>query len=189
MRPLVLIPALIFFAVTGFLFTQLMFGGDPSRVPTALQDKPVPDFTLAALEGLSGDDGIIPGFDTQSLQTGELTLVNVWASWCIPCRDEHPFIEQLAQDGRFRVFGLNYKDTGENARRFLNRYGNPFHAVGVDPRGRVGIDWGVYGVPETFIVSGDGVILYKYVGPINQAILDEVLMPEIEKALAVTPVS
>jgi cytochrome c biogenesis protein CcmG/thiol:disulfide interchange protein DsbE len=182
-RILILAPVVLFVALTSLLFVRL-YAGDPSKIPTALQDKPVPEFALEALPGLTGESGPVPGFSTASLKTGEVTLVNVWASWCVPCRDEHPYIEALSQDPRFRMFGLNYKDQADNARRFLGRYGNPFDAVGVDSRGRIGIDWGVYGVPETFIVDGKGRIVFKYVGPINQAILDEIMMPEIEKALA-----
>lgn len=181
-RILILAPVVLFVALTSLLFVRL-YAGDPSKIPSALQNKPVPEFTLAALPGLAGETGPVPGFDTASLKTGELTLVNVWASWCIPCRDEHPYIDALSQDPRFRVFGLNYKDQPDNARRFLGRFGNPFDAVGVDSRGRTGIDWGVYGVPETFIVDGQGRIVFKYIGPINQAIMDEVMLPEIEKAL------
>jgi cytochrome c biogenesis protein CcmG/thiol:disulfide interchange protein DsbE len=181
-RILILAPVVLFVALTSLLFVRL-YAGDPSKVPSALQNKPVPEFALEALPGLSGENGPVPGFDTASLKTGEVTLVNVWASWCIPCRDEHPYIDALSQDPRFRMFGLNYKDQPDNARRFLGRYGNPFDAVGVDRRGRTGIDWGVYGVPETFIVDGEGRIVFKYIGPINQAILDEVMLPEIEKAL------
>ena len=111
-----------------------------------------------------------------------MTLVNVWASWCVPCRDEHPLLTELAKDGRFRLFGINYKDAEDNARRFLGRYGNPFDAVGVDANGRVGIDWGVYGVPETFVVDDAGRIVYKHVGPLTLQSISERLMPEIEKA-------
>ena len=188
-RLLMLVPVGLFVALTALLFVRL-YAGDPSKVPTALQDKPVPDFALEPLAGLSDPDGRpVPGFDTAALRTGELTLVNVWASWCVPCRDEHPYIEALSQDPRFRMFGLNYKDQPDNARRFLGRYGNPFDAVGVDSRGRVGIDWGVYGVPETFIVDGTGRIVFKYVGPINGAVLEQVIQPEIEKALAANAAS
>jgi len=115
---------------------------------------------------------------------GAVTLVNVWASWCVPCHDEVPFLEQLSQDKRIQLVGINYKDAPDNARRFLNRYGNPFVATGQDEAGRASIDWGVYGVPETFLVGRDGKIAYKLVGPITADNLARTLKPEIEKAVA-----
>jgi cytochrome c biogenesis protein CcmG/thiol:disulfide interchange protein DsbE len=115
---------------------------------------------------------------------GAVTLVNVWASWCVPCHDEVPFLEQLSKDKRIQLVGINYKDAPDNARRFLNRYGNPFVATGQDEAGRASIDWGVYGVPETFLVGRDGKIAYKLVGPITADNLARTLKPEIEKAMA-----
>jgi cytochrome c biogenesis protein CcmG/thiol:disulfide interchange protein DsbE len=112
-----------------------------------------------------------------------VTLVNVWASWCVPCHDEVPFLEQLSKDKRIQLVGINYKDAPDNARRFLNRYGNPFVAAGRDEAGRTSIDWGVYGVPETFLVGRDGRIAYKLVGPVTADNLARTLTPEIEKAL------
>ncbi len=114
---------------------------------------------------------------------GKVSLVNVWASWCVPCHDEVPFLEQLSHDKRIQLVGINYKDAADNARRFLNRYGNPFVAAGADSNGRTAIDWGVYGVPETFLVGRDGRIAYKLVGPITAANMKAALEPEIEKAL------
>jgi cytochrome c biogenesis protein CcmG/thiol:disulfide interchange protein DsbE len=108
----------------------------------------------------------------------------VWASWCVPCHDEVPFLDQLSRDKRIQLVGINYKDTADNARRFLNRYGNPFAAAGVDENGRASIDWGVYGVPETFVVGRDARIAYKLVGPITADNFDSLLKPQIEKALA-----
>ena len=118
---------------------------------------------------------------------GAVTLVNVWASWCVPCHDEAPILMQMAQDKRIRLVGINYKDKAENARRFIGRYGNPFAAVGADANGRASIDWGVYGVPETFVVGRDGRIVYKLVGPITPGNLKTTLKPAIEKALAAKP--
>ena len=123
-----------------------------------------------------------PASPTRRL-TGKVSLVNVWASWCVPCHDEIPFLAQLAQDKRIQLVGINYKDQADNARRFLSRYGNPFAATGVDPNGRAAIDWGVYGVPETFIVGRDGKIAYKLVGPITAQNFETRLKPAIEKAL------
>ena len=108
----------------------------------------------------------MPGLSNAAFP-GELTLVNVWASWCIPCADEVPFLEKLSHDKRIKLVGINYKDPTDNARRFLNRYGNPFVAVGVDASGRTSIDWGVYGVPETYLIGRDGTIVYKLVGPVT----------------------
>ena len=124
----------------------------------------------------------MPGLSNATF-AGAVTLVNVWASWCVPCADEVPFLEQLSKDKRIQLVGINYKDAADNARRFLNRYGNPFVATGADASGRTSIDWGVYGVPETFIVGRDGHIAYKLVGPIDADNLAKVLEPEIAKAL------
>ena len=138
---------------------------------------------LAAAAGLERDGKAVPGLSNATFP-GAVTLVNVWASWCVPCHDEVPFLEQLSKDKRIQLVGINYKDSPDNARRFLNRYGNPFVATGADTNGRPSIDWGVYGVPETFLVGRDGRIAYKLVGPITAENLARVLKPEIEKALA-----
>jgi cytochrome c biogenesis protein CcmG, thiol:disulfide interchange protein DsbE len=124
----------------------------------------------------------VPGIDPVTF-SGKVSVVNVWASWCVPCHDEAPLLTELAKDTRLQIVGINYKDSSDNARRFLGRYGNPFTAVGVDGNGRASIEWGVYGVPETFVVGRDGTIRYKMVGPVTPANLDSVLKVEIEKAL------
>jgi cytochrome c biogenesis protein CcmG, thiol:disulfide interchange protein DsbE len=113
-----------------------------------------------------------------------VTVVNVWASWCVPCHDEAPLLAQLGKDTRFRLVGINYKDDPDNARRFLGRYGDPFVAAGADPSGRAAIDWGVYGVPETFVIGRDSRIAYKFVGPITPENYESLLKPQIDKALA-----
>lgn len=183
-RIIVLIPLILFLGLAGLLLFRL-YSGDPSILPSALIGREVPQFTLAPLDGLETDGKQVPGFADTDLKGDGVTLVNVWASWCVPCREEHPLLAELAKDDRFRLYGINYKDAEENARRFLGHYGNPFDAVGVDRNGRVGIDWGVYGVPETFVVDTNGRIAFKHIGPLTQASIAEILMPEIEKALAV----
>lgn len=177
------LPLLFFVGLAGLFFFGLR-AGDPSKLPSALIGKPVPAFTLPPLEGLRADGKQVPGFSDADLAQGRVTIVNVWASWCIPCRAEHPFLVQLVRDSGAPLYGLNYKDGTEAARRFLGHYGSPFAAVGVDSSGKTAIDWGVYGVPETFIVSGEGKILYKQVGPIDGSIIAKRLMPVIEKARA-----
>jgi cytochrome c biogenesis protein CcmG, thiol:disulfide interchange protein DsbE len=173
---------LLLFAALALLFWFRLGGGDPSRIPSALIGHPAPQTALPQLDGLVADGAPVPGLDPAALK-GRVSIVNVWASWCVPCHDEAPLLIRLGGDKRLQVIGINYKDTTENARRFLGRYGNPFGIVGVDGNGRASIEWGVYGVPETFIVGRDGTIIYKLVGPITPDNLEAVLKPEIEKAL------
>lgn len=182
-RMFLLIPLILFVALAGLFLFQLMTG-DPRNIPSALIGRSVPQTELPPIAGLvTKDNQPVPGFKSD-LFKGQVTLVNVWASWCVPCRDEAPILEEMAEDGRFQMIGINYKDSAENARRFIGRYGNPFSAIGADENGRAAIDWGVYGVPETFVVGRDGRISYKLVGPITRENLAAVLMPAIEKALA-----
>jgi cytochrome c biogenesis protein CcmG, thiol:disulfide interchange protein DsbE len=181
-RLFVLLPLVLFLALAALFFFRLG-SGDPSRIPSALIGRPAPDSSLPAVQGLVTRDGKpMPGISAADFK-GAVTLVNVWASWCVPCHDEAPLLETLSQDKRIRIVGINYKDQPDNARRFLGRYGNPFVAAGADGNGRASMEWGVYGVPETFIVGRDGNIAYKLVGPITEANLDRVLKPEIENAL------
>ncbi len=182
-RFIFLLPLVGFGALAAVFLLRLESGGDPEAIPSALIGKPAPQFDLAGLEGMNGKDGPLPGLKTADL-AGQASVVNVFASWCGPCREEHPQLAALAGDGRIRLVGINYKDVPENARRFLGEMGNPFAAIGADTRGRAAIDWGVYGVPETFIIGRDGTIRYKYVGPISEEALVKTLRPEIEKALA-----
>ena len=182
-RLLVLLPLAVFLALAA-LFLFRLGSGDPSRIPSALIGRPAPDTNLAAVPGLNARDGRpMPGIAAADFK-GAVTLVNVWASWCVPCHDEAPLLDALSADKRIRIVGINYKDQPDNARRFLGRYGNPFVAAGADGNGRASMEWGVYGVPETFIVGRDGAIAYKLVGPITEANLERVIKPEIEKALA-----
>ncbi len=173
------LPFGIFIVLCILFFFQLTSGRDNSHIPSALIGKSLPDFDLPALEGSSK-----PGFSTKTAGNHSLTLINVWASWCAPCRLEHPFVEALAKDKRLRVFGLNYKDKPSTALSFLHELGNPYDAIGVDESGRVGLDFGVYGVPETFLVNDQGKIVYKFIGPITDKRLKSELLPAIEKALS-----
>jgi cytochrome c biogenesis protein CcmG/thiol:disulfide interchange protein DsbE len=180
-RLIVFLPLALFFALAALFFLRLG-GGDPSRVPSALIGRPVPDTTLPPLEGLQRDGKPLPGISPETF-SGQVTLVNVWASWCVPCHDEALLLHELARDKRIQLVGIDYKDQPENARRFLGRYGNPFAAAGSDANGRASIEWGVYGVPETFIVGRDGRIAYKLIGPISPENLQTELKPALEKAL------
>ena len=182
---LALLPLLIFggFAfVTGkVLYDQEVHGKDVSAIPSALIGTKAPKLDMAALEGSNR-----PAL-TDAAIAGKLTLVNVFASWCVPCREEHPVLLGLSKDPRITIVGINYKDRNDNALRFLGELGNPYAAIGVDPAGKAAIDWGVYGIPETYLVGPDRTILYKKVGPFDSISLTEGLMPAIEKALAAKP--
>ena len=181
-RLVVLIP-LVFFLGLAALFVIRLGAGDPSQIPSALIGHPAPQTALPPVAGLARDGTPVPGLDPTAFR-GEVSVLNVWASWCVPCHDEAPLLVQLAQDKRIRVVGINYKDQADNARRFLGRYGDPFAANGADENGRAAIEWGVYGVPETFVVGRDAHIAYKLIGPITPENLEAVLKPEIEKAIA-----
>ncbi len=180
-RWLVLLPLLGFIALAG-IFLLRLHGGDPSKIPSALIGRPAPQTALPALEGLVNNGAQVPGLDPAVFK-GKVSVVNIWASWCVPCHDEAPLLTKLGQDKRLQFVGINYKDAADNARRFLGRYGNPFGIVGVDGNGRASIEWGVYGVPETFVVGREGTIVYKMVGPVTSDNVDTVLKVEIEKAL------
>ena len=173
---------LIGFAALAAIFWFRLGDGDPSKIPSALIGHPAPPTVLPPLQGLLDNGAQVPGLDPAVLR-GRVSIVNVWASWCVPCHDEAPLLSTLGQDKRLQMVGINYKDAPDNARRFLGRYGNPFGMVGVDGNGRAAIEWGVYGVPETFIVGRSGTILYKLVGPVTPENIDTVLKAEIDKAL------
>lgn len=173
-RLLYLAPALVFVLLAGLFVTRLVGGGDPSQVPSALIGKPAPEFALAPLPGLSAAAGPVPGLSRSDV-LGRVTVVNVWASWCVPCRVEHPVLMELAKEPGLTLVGVDYKDEPENGRRFLGTFGNPFAAVGIDPSGRAAIDWGVYGVPETFVVGPDGTIRHKHIGPLTRESLPGLL--------------
>jgi cytochrome c biogenesis protein CcmG, thiol:disulfide interchange protein DsbE len=171
---LVVLPLVLFVGLVAVF--ALNINRDPSLVRSVLIDKPAPQFTLKAVDGTDRE-----GFDTASLQ-GEVTVVNVFASWCIPCRDEHPLLAALKAESGVRLFGINQRDQADNAAKFLSELGNPYDRIGADPDTRVSIDWGVYGVPETFVVNSKGVITYKHVGPMTPESLEKDVLPAIEKA-------
>ncbi|MFD1331046.1 DsbE family thiol:disulfide interchange protein [Methylopila musalis] len=185
-RALIAAPVIAFALLAALLYGRL-HSGDPSTLPSALIGRPAPELTLPALDGLTTDAGVAsPGFGRADLAGGEVSVVNVFASWCGPCRQEHPLLVALKDEG-VRLIGLNYKDKPDNALRFLRGLGNPYARVGVDASGRAAIEWGVYGVPETFVVTGDGRIAFKYVGPLTAEAVEKTLKPEIEKARTAPP--
>ena len=173
---------LLAFAALAAMFWFRLGNSDPSRIPSALIGHPAPQTALPPLQGLVNNGAQVPGLDPAMFK-GKVSVVNVWASWCVPCHDEAPLLIELGRDKRLQLVGINYKDAPDNARRFLGRYGNPYGIVGVDGNGRAAIEWGVYGVPETFIVGREGTIVYKMVGPVTPDNIDTVLKAEIDKAL------
>ena len=171
-RLLTLIPLAAAASLVGVFAVGL--GRDPSIIPSALLGKHVPDFELPPVQGRS------MGLSSTNLR-GEVSLVNVFASWCVACREEHPLFIRLAREKVVPVHGLNYKDAPEDAAQWLDTRGDPYTRTGADRNGRVSIDWGVYGVPETFVVGADGVIAYKHIGAITEQVLSETILPLIER--------
>ncbi len=181
-RAVLILPLVLLVAVLGLLTVALQ-SGDPSHLPSVLIGKPVPEFDLAAIPRLQNEAGTpIPGFSSASLKSGKVSLVNFWASWCAPCLAEHPELVELAKQG-VPLYGIDYKgDTPEAARRFLTRHGNPFLAIGADETGMTGIDLGVTGVPETFVIDGSGRIVMRHQGPLTSEVIAEKIKPAMEKA-------
>lgn len=173
MRSLTLIPLALFIGLAALLFVGLQ--GDPQELPSVLVGKPAPDFAL----GIIGAPESPAGLSKADLMTGETIVLNVWASWCGPCRVEHPILMDIAKAGVVPLYGLNYKDKPADAQRFLDQLGNPYAKIGTDTTGRVGIDFGVYGVPETFVINGKGEIVYKHVGPIDRQSWQSKIEPAI----------
>lgn len=171
-RALYILPLAVFLVMAAYFAVGLT--KDPKIIPSALIDKPVPTFKLPPIAGGRGN-----GFTSDDLK-GDVTVVNVFASWCIPCRAEHPLVTELAEMKIARVYGLNYKDNPADALRWLKALGDSYYAIGADVDGRVGIDWGVYGVPETFIVDRNGKIRHKQVGPMTPDILRKQIVPIIK---------
>ncbi|MPZ55332.1 MAG: DsbE family thiol:disulfide interchange protein [Rhizobiales bacterium] len=167
-----LIPVTLFIALAMILGWALAH--NPREIPSALIGKSVPQFSLRPVQGrtlgLSASDLI-----------GEASLVNVFASWCVACREEHPLLMRMKADGVVPIHGLNYKDRPDNAARWLNTLGDPYTRTGVDRGGRVAIDWGVYGVPETFVITKDGHIAHKHIGPLTPKDLDDTILPLIRR--------
>jgi len=165
------LPIIIFVIIGIFLGIGLFL--NPHLIPSPLIGKSVPEFSLPPVQGRK------LGLSTPDFKTGEVSILNVFASWCTACLEEHPFMMQLSASGLVQFYGLNYKDSPDAAEEWLNKYGDPYMRTGADISGRVAIDWGVYGVPETFIVDQQGKIVFKYIGPINQRVLDEEILPVI----------
>jgi cytochrome c biogenesis protein CcmG, thiol:disulfide interchange protein DsbE len=170
-----LLPVLIFMGLVLVFWRGL--SENPAELPSVLIGKPVPEFTLPAITGSN-----IPSFTAGDLKSGQVSIVNIWASWCGPCRLEHPLLVELSKRTDIKLYSIDNKDSAENARRFLGTLGQPFAAIGADLNGRTTIDWGSYGVPETFIVDGKGIIRFKWIGPLSPEILNGTLSAEIEKA-------
>ncbi len=173
-----LLPLVLFAVIGGFLYRGLSL--QPREIPSALIGRPAPAFDLPALPDRP------PGLKRADLE-GEVSLVNVFASWCITCRAEHPLLMRLKEAGTVPVHGLNYKDEPKSALDWLGRFGDPYERVGADRSGRVGIDWGVYGVPETFVVDAEGRIVCKHIGAIRAADLETKIMPAVRAARAGEP--
>jgi len=176
----VVVPVIAFAALVA-LFAFALTSSDPSRLPSALIGKPVPKMEFPALEGLLEAGRPVPGFTSADLKGG-VSVVNFWAAWCAECAGEQELLLDLKTRTGVPIYGVNYKDDPVAARRFLGRYGNPFKAVGTDKGGRSAIEWGVYGMPETFVINGKGEIAYKHVGAITPESLETKLLPAIAQA-------
>ena len=172
-----LIPLVVFLAMAGFLYKGLAL--DPAELPSPLIDKSAPEFTVARLPR-TADDAPSNDFNSRDLE-GQVWVLNVWASWCGPCIQEHPFLVSLGEQRSIALVGLNYKDLPEDAQPWLARFGDPFTHLLDDRRGDVGLDWGVYGVPETFVIDANGKVRYKHVGPVDAQALKETLIPLIDQ--------
>ena len=174
-RLVYILPVLAFLALAYVLFDSLI-APPPGELPSALVGKPVPPVTLPAL------DAQTQGFGPRDLARGKVTVVNVFASWCVPCRSEAPVLQSLAQSEGVTLYGFVYKDKSAVARAFLKEVGNPFSRIGLDADGRAGIEWGVYGVPETYVVDGRGIVHERFVGELTPDIVSSRLLPAIAAA-------
>ena len=176
----VIVPVVAFAGLVA-LFAFALTSGDPSRLPSALIGKPVPAMEFPALEGLLDAGHPVPGFTSADLKGG-VSVVNFWAAWCTECAGEQELLLDLKARAGVPIYGVNYKDDAVAARRFLGRYGNPFKAVGTDKAGRSAIEWGVYGMPETFVINAKGEIAFKHVGAVTPESLETKLLPAIAQA-------
>ncbi len=175
-RLLFFVPAAVFGVLAGYFLWGLDPERDPRAVPSVMIDRPVPEFDLGPIEGMDG-----PGLRSADLKNGQVTLVNFFASWCVPCRLEHPVLMELVTRDKARLVGINYKNKPEEARTWLAELGDPYLQIGADVDGRVGIEWGVYGLPETFVVDRSGRIRYRHVGPLDQRALNEIIRPMLRE--------
>ena len=175
-RLLFLTPVLVFTVVAVYFLWGLVSVRDPRAVPSVMIDKPVPEFALPPIEGMDG-----PGLTSDDLRTGEVTLVNFFASWCLPCRIEHKYLIELAEKDGVLIAGVNYKNDPLDARAFLAEFRSPYRLIGADADGRVGIDWGVYGLPETFVVDGAGRIRYRHVGAVDAHTMNQIIRPLLKE--------
>ena len=166
-KKILTLPLLILLLVVSIFFYLLIIDRDPSEIPSALINK---EFPKIEAESLLNEEKIV--FKDELLN--ELTLVNFFASWCKPCRDEHQFIKKFKNENKIKIIGINYKDNPKNAIEWLTRYGNPYSNIAKDRKGLLAIEWGVYGIPETFLVSKNGIILFRHVGPINKKIYNKI---------------
>lgn len=174
-NPLMIAPPLLFAGLAGMFFFGMM-REDPEGLPSAREGKQAPAVVVTQL----GDKSL---FGDETLRDGQVKLVNFWASWCAPCRVEHPNLEKLAEEG-LPVYGINYKDKPDAALKFLKELGDPYTAIGADETGRMALDWGVYGVPETYVVAGDGTIIARFAGPVTERAIEATLRPALDKAQA-----
>ncbi|WP_254871461.1 DsbE family thiol:disulfide interchange protein [Pseudooceanicola sp. HF7] len=175
-KPLMVLPPVIFAGLAGLFFIGMQ-REDPDQLPTAMAGKAAPEVPVTSL-------GDLPLFDEDTLRDGEVKLVNFWASWCAPCRVEHPNLMALAEQRDIPIYGVNYKDKPDAALGFLAELGDPYAAVGADESGRIGLNWGLYGVPETFVIDGEGRIVERFAGPITQRVLESTITPALQKAAA-----
>lgn len=169
------IPLVVFAVIAAFLYSGL--GRDPTEVPSPLIGKVAPEFTLPTLADPQQQ------FSTEQMK-GKVWLLNIWATWCAACRVEHPLLVQLGRSGRVEIVGLNYKDDNASAQRWLVELGDPYITTAVDADGRVGIDWGFYGAPETFVIDKAGVVRYKHIGPVSPEDLATTILPMVEELQA-----
>jgi cytochrome c biogenesis protein CcmG, thiol:disulfide interchange protein DsbE len=171
-RALYFLPVVLFLVLAGYFATALVAGRDPSLLPSALIDKPAPDFTLA---GFDGQDGL-----SLAALKGQVAVVNFFASWCVPCRSEEPLLMRLSEQEHVPLYGIAYKDKPADARRYLDQLGDPYRRIGLDESGRTAINFGVYGVPETYLIDKAGHIRFRYVGPLTAEALERELLPRLK---------